>query len=666
MLLPLTGMAATASLSIEDFSIKAGEEKEMVINLTNPNDIITLVQFDLSLPAGLSVKKVDGDYDIDIAGRTTWKKHSLDANAQADGSIRLLMASSSNTALSGTEGAIIKMTLVADGTFNKGDIKLNNILLVTPDEKEIAKNEITYYIDNSTPIPWVDIIVNGDMEGESMECFYVTEQGIGGPFVAVATDGIGKDGGKAVKVQSADSPAQDWDSQFFIRLPYQLSAGIKYHVSFDYKANKAGDFETLTHAEPGDYIHWACIGSGSFTTEWQTYEKEGTISSDMNISMEGEPMQTIAFNLAKNKVATEFIFDNVKFEVEESVVATLTKNPAVNPKPYPVLPVTTGTAKLSIDQPFEIAADSEAEMIIELTNPDNEITLVQFDLQLPEGLSIKKVDGDYDIDIAGRTTWKKHSLDANVQTDGSIRFLMASSSNTALSGTEGAIIKMTLVANNSFTGGDVKIENILLVTPDEKEITPDAVTHTIPAPVPPPTPKTAKLSIEEPFCITAGGEAEMIIELTNPDDEITLVQFDLQLPEGLSIKKVDGDYDIDIAGRTTWKKHSLDANAQADGSIRFLLASSSNTVLSGTEGAIIKVMLVANNNYEGGNIKMENILLVTPSENEIQPQDVIINGISNLADERISSSPIFSLSGQCLVAPKKGINIICGKKVVVK
>ncbi len=76
--------------------------------------------------------------------------------------------------------------------------------------------------------------------------------------------------------------------------------------------------------------------------------------------------------------------------------------------------------------------------------------------------------------------------------------------------------------------------------------------------------------------------------------------------------------------------------------------------------------LVANNNYEGGNIKMENILLVTPSENEIQPQDVIINGISNLADERISSSPIFSLSGQCLVAPKKGINIICGKKVVVK
>ena len=45
--------------------------------------------------------------------------------------------------------------------------------------------------------------------------------------------------------------------------------------------------------------------------------------------------QTIAFNLAKNKVATEFIFDNVKFEISSEVAKTLTPNPAVNPQPYP-------------------------------------------------------------------------------------------------------------------------------------------------------------------------------------------------------------------------------------------------------------------------------------------------------------------------------------------
>ena len=203
------------------------------------------------------------------------------------------------------------------------------------------KSATDYYFDNfgvwiQRPVPvdtWTDLIFNGDMQGDDNSCFYVTEQGVGGPFLAPFTDGIGVNGGKAVKVQSADSPANDLDTQFFIRLPYQLPAGTKYKVSFDYKADKAGDFDTQAHAEPGAYIHWACIGSGSFTTEWQTYEKEGSISADM--SKEGQLMQSIAFNLAKNQTATEFIFDNVKFEVPTDVVSTLNLNPAVDPQPYP-------------------------------------------------------------------------------------------------------------------------------------------------------------------------------------------------------------------------------------------------------------------------------------------------------------------------------------------
>ena len=188
---------------------------------------------------------------------------------------------------------------------------------------------------------WENLIVNSDMEGESMECFYVTEQGVGGPFVAIATEGIGKDGSKAVKVQSADDvtegghEAQDWDSQFFIRLPYQLPAGTQYKVSFDYKADKAGDFDTQAHANPGQYIHWAFCGSGSFTTEWQTFEAEGAVPAECDGSSAQKTFQTIAFNLAKNRVATEFVFDNVKFFVPKDIVSSLTKNPDENPVHYP-------------------------------------------------------------------------------------------------------------------------------------------------------------------------------------------------------------------------------------------------------------------------------------------------------------------------------------------
>jgi hypothetical protein len=176
------------------------------------------------------------------------------------------------------------------------------------------------------------------MEGESTECFYVTEQYVGGPFVAVTTAGIGKDGSKAIKIQTADDPATDWDSQFFVRLPYELPAGTKFKFSFDYKASVAGSADTQAHNEPSEYIHWAFAGSPNFTTEWQSYTYEGTIPSQcdggQNVSGYLNNFQTIAFNLAKNKKATEFIIDNVKFEVpwDTKLVATT----ADNQKPYPV------------------------------------------------------------------------------------------------------------------------------------------------------------------------------------------------------------------------------------------------------------------------------------------------------------------------------------------
>ena len=224
----------------------------------------------------------------------------------------------------------------------------------------VERSATDYYFDNfgvwyQAPkeiSDWADIIVNGDMEGAENSCFYVTEQGKGGPYLAKFTEGIGVDGSKAVMVKSADDPANDWDSQFFVRLPYQLPAGTKYRVSFDYKADKAGDFDTQSHAEPGQYIHWAAVGSGSFTTAWQTYSAEGSIPAECDGS-QGDGFlkifQTIAFNLAKNKVASEFIFDNVKFEVDADIVAELNENPDANPTPYPGSNPSTGISNVAVE-----------------------------------------------------------------------------------------------------------------------------------------------------------------------------------------------------------------------------------------------------------------------------------------------------------------------------
>ena len=84
----------------------------------------------------------------------------------------------------------------------------------TADATEYYFDNFVAYMDKPVEITdWTDIIVNGNMEGESSECFYITEQGVGGPFLAPILEGVGKDDSKGVKVESYNNPANTWDTQ---------------------------------------------------------------------------------------------------------------------------------------------------------------------------------------------------------------------------------------------------------------------------------------------------------------------------------------------------------------------------------------------------------------------------------------------------------------------
>lgn len=140
----------TAKLSIQDFTIKAGETKTMLIDMQNPDDQVTLVQFDLRLPDGLSI--ATGNDATDIAGRTTWRKHTLTSNA-TNGVTRFLLYSATNEVIEGTSGAIISIKLTASSSFNGGDIKLENQLMTTPSLVESKPATYTYNIKGSDNPP---------------------------------------------------------------------------------------------------------------------------------------------------------------------------------------------------------------------------------------------------------------------------------------------------------------------------------------------------------------------------------------------------------------------------------------------------------------------------------------------------------------------------------
>ena len=217
---------------------------------------------------------------------------------------------------------------------------------------------------------WTNIVINSNMEGTDASCFYVKENAMGSEniYLAHITDGIGKDDSRAIRVRSTGNEENTWDTQFFIRLPYELPASTMYRLSFDYKADKEGDAEHPVKGdfqcanEPKEYITYY-IGENdaedfSFTTEWQHYKRVYNVPSVCNGEKHNgeewlDNFQTIYFSLAMEAPdgeATEYIIDNVKVEILNSVLPTLTPSPVTDPKlmvAYP--PYTVSLAEGTVD-----------------------------------------------------------------------------------------------------------------------------------------------------------------------------------------------------------------------------------------------------------------------------------------------------------------------------
>ena len=200
-----------------------------------------------------------------------------------------------------------EICLSGSNTSAPGEVKVNSMYLeVTPPPTSV----------------WVSAIANGDFEGTEAVSFVAKENGgaNAGAFVNPAlTDGIGKDGSRGIKITSVKGATQEWDAQFWIVASNLLSTGTKFKVSFDYRASSNVQIATQAHGEPGSYQHYDAIGALSFTTEWQHYEKSGTISSQM---AGANGFKSIAFNLSKDQANdVEFFFDNIVFEIELSLVS---------------------------------------------------------------------------------------------------------------------------------------------------------------------------------------------------------------------------------------------------------------------------------------------------------------------------------------------------------
>jgi hypothetical protein len=162
------------------------------------------------------------------------------------------------------------------------------------------------------------------------------------------------------------------------------------------------------------------------------------------------------------------------------------------------------------------------------------------------------------------------------------------------------------------------------------------------------------------------GEGEMAIRLRNNDMHYTGLQFDLCLPDGIELIE-DGAETMDI-------QHGAWVQKRKDGNYRVVCASMMNDELS--EGDVlhlqVKITGAVNINHEA---IVSNVVLAdqNAARYEASPVKAALNtdDATSISEElrensEESANVIFNLSGQRLNKLQKGVNIVNGKKAVVK
>ena len=114
MLLTLVGSIFADNLTVSSIELKAGQSKDVAINLNNSEKQYVAFQFDLVLPDGISIAKNDnGKLKVSLNANRV-DDHTLTVQDLGSGTYRLLCFSMTNAAFSGTSGALLNMTLQAD------------------------------------------------------------------------------------------------------------------------------------------------------------------------------------------------------------------------------------------------------------------------------------------------------------------------------------------------------------------------------------------------------------------------------------------------------------------------------------------------------------------------------------------------------------------------
>ena len=138
-----TTVSLSASLPVED-----NGDWVVAVSLDNPDDVVTSLQFDLSIPADFSYTA--GNYSF--SNRCTERKYGRDVDTHSvvstsvehGGTVRVILYSNDNKSIKGTSGEVVYFYLQGLGTANATPCNLTNIVAGTLDGEGNVNDEPQY------------------------------------------------------------------------------------------------------------------------------------------------------------------------------------------------------------------------------------------------------------------------------------------------------------------------------------------------------------------------------------------------------------------------------------------------------------------------------------------------------------------------------------------
>ena len=166
MLLTLVGSIFADNLTVSSIELKAGQSKNVIINLNNSEKQYVAFQFDLVLPDGISIAKNDnGKLKVSLNANRI-DDHTLTVQDLGSGTYRLLCFSMTNAAFSGTSGALVNMTLQADEGVTVGARagEIKSQVFTEPGGNQVKWDDVSISITVQEPGAPLKGDVNGDGE----------------------------------------------------------------------------------------------------------------------------------------------------------------------------------------------------------------------------------------------------------------------------------------------------------------------------------------------------------------------------------------------------------------------------------------------------------------------------------------------------------------------